>query len=118
MRTLIDEIHAVSPDIRYVAICADGRLESSVKAGLAGASSPESDKYEELIVNPTLVTLLSRRGDIDCGGMQFVIVRYGNFFEFVAPIPGGHVSVGIDERADPLSLAPRIQALADRNMHR
>ena len=84
MHQLMQRIHALSPNIRYVAVYQRGALMSSVKPALAGASSAESDKYEELIVNPTLLTLLSQRGDIDCGGLQFVLIRYGSFFEYVA----------------------------------
>ena len=60
MKTLIEAVHALSPNIRYVAV-----------------------------YNPTLLTLLTQRGDIDCGGMRFVLIRYGNFFEYVAPIAVG-----------------------------
>ena len=33
---------------------------------------------------------------IDCGGAHFVVIRYGNFYEFVKPISGGHLSVGME----------------------
>jgi hypothetical protein len=35
----------------------DGQLSLRERAGLHNTSSSESDKYEELIVNPTLLTL-------------------------------------------------------------
>ena len=70
--------------------------------------------YEEVIVNPTLLTLVTHRGTIDGGGARFVLVRYGSFFEYVAPIPGGHVSVGIEAEADPLPLIEAIQAAVTR----
>ena len=44
------------------------------------ASGLESDRYEELLVNPTLLTLATQRGNIDCGGLKYLIVRYGNKF--------------------------------------
>ncbi len=113
MNPLVEEIHALSPRIRYVAVYRDGKLASAVKPGLSAASSSESDTYEELIVNPALLTLVTQRGNIDCGGAQFLLVRYGNFFEYVAPVAGGHVSVGIDAEADPLALAPRIAGAAE-----
>jgi hypothetical protein len=43
---------------------------------LSLASAPESDHYEELLVNPTVLTLTRQRGDIDCGGLDFVVIRY------------------------------------------
>ena len=113
MKALIEAVHRLSTNIRYVAVYRHGALVSSERAGLQAASSSESDKYEELIVNPTLLTLLNQRGDIDCGGMRFVLIRYGNFFEYVAPIAGGHISVGIELSVDPLPLAAKIQELVD-----
>jgi hypothetical protein len=44
--------------------------------------------------------------------MEFVLVRYGSFYELVLPLPGGHLSVGIESHAHPLQLAPRLQAVA------
>lgn len=90
----------LSRDVRYVATYVNGDLGLNERPGIANASASESDKYEELIVNPTLLTLLGQRGNLDCGGLQYVLVRYGNFFEFVQAVPGGHVSVGIEANAD------------------
>lgn len=87
------------PEVRYVATYLDGTLELNERAGISAASSSESDKYEELIVNPTLLKLLEQRGNIDCAGLRYVVIRYGSFFEFVQPVPGGHVSVGIETSA-------------------
>lgn len=50
MKALTEELLSLSDAIRYVAIYKDGKLTSSVKESLLGASSSESDKYEELIV--------------------------------------------------------------------
>ena len=110
MQDTIQQILGLSPEIRYVAIYRQGILASASRPDLASPSSSESDKYEELIVNPTLLKLLTQRGDIDCGGMEYVIIRYGSFFEFVAALPDGHVSVGIEPFAAPLTLVPRILA--------
>lgn len=99
MNSIAHALFQSSPDIRYVATYLDGTLELNERGGLANASSSESDKYEELIVNPTLLKLLTQRGDIDCGGMEYVVIRYGNFFEFVQPVKDGHVSVGIEPGA-------------------
>ena len=112
MEDLIERIFAVSSDIRYVAIYRNGQLRSSQRPGLAQASASESDKYEELIVNPTLLTLTRQRGEIDCGGLEFVLIRYGSFYELVLPLPGGHLSVGIESHADPLELVPQVRATA------
>jgi hypothetical protein len=112
MEDLVERIFAVSPDIRYVAVYRNGQLRSSQRPGLAQASASESDKYEELIVNPTLLTLTRQRGEIDCGGLEFVLIRYGSFYELVLPLPGGHLSVGIESRADPLQLVRGVRTAA------
>jgi len=110
-RTLLDAVFAVSPAIRYIALYQEGQLSSRQRPDLVAASASESDKYEELIVNPTLITLVRQREDIDCGGLKYVLVRYGNFFEFVQPLRNGHLSVGFEVSADVTRLAADIRRL-------
>jgi hypothetical protein len=76
----------VSKDVRYVAVYINDGLTMKARESLADSSSSESDKYEELLVNPTLIKLASQRGNIDCGGLRFLIIGYGNFFQFVYPV--------------------------------
>jgi len=109
--SIIEKIFSLSDAVRYVAIYRDGQLESRSKSSTVGASSSESDRYEELLVNPTLLKLTSQRGGIDCGGMEYVLVRYGNFFQFVMPAPWGHVSVCIEQDADPVNLGLQVKSL-------
>jgi hypothetical protein len=106
---LVEYIFPVSTGIRYVAVYTDGKLVSSSRQELQNPSSSESDKYEELIVNPTLLTLVTQRGNIDCGGAEYVLIRYGNFYEFVKPLRNGHISVGIQSDSDPLKIIPLIE---------
>jgi hypothetical protein len=113
MELLKERVFAISKEIRYVAIYANDKLISSERPGFANTSSSESDKYEELIVNPTLLKLVTQRGNIDCGGAEYVIVRYGSFYEFVMPIRNGHLSVGIELNADLLKIVSSIQNLVD-----
>jgi hypothetical protein len=103
-------LFGISPAVRYVATYSRGQLELNQREGLKATSTSESDKYEELLVNPALLTLLSRRGDIDCGGLSYVLVRYGNFFQLVVSTPGGHVSVALEPSAD-LGLVERVRTL-------
>jgi hypothetical protein len=105
MMPLIENILAATTEIRYVATYLDGIHSSAQRSGLESASSSESDKYEELIVNPTLLKLVTQRGNIDCGGTNWVIIRYGNFYELVIPVPSGHVSVGIELTGNPFSIS-------------
>ena len=108
MQDTLRRVLGLSSAVRYVAIYHAGQLASAARPDLENASSSESDKYEELLVNPTLITLIRQRGNIDCGGLEYVLIRYGSFFEFVAPLDDGHVSVGIETSGDPLPLVPRI----------
>lgn len=112
MQQAIDRIFAISTAIRYVAIYHHGQLTSAVRPGLQNASASESDKYEELLVNPTLLTLARQRGDIDCGGLQFIVIGYGSFFELVWPLASGHISVGIEPSADPLAFVSAVREIA------
>ena len=79
----------------------------------AHASAAESDRYEELIVNPALLKLVVQRGEIDCGGVKFVVIRYGNFFQTVFPVPDGHVSVALEPTANPPDFVFRIREMLD-----
>src|SRR5574339_422041 len=109
MDELMDSIFSIANDIRYVAIYENYELITSERPGIEHSSSSESDKYEELIVNPTLLKLVTQRGNIDCGGAEYVIIRYGSFYELVIPIKDGHVSVGIELNADLLPIVSAVQ---------
>ncbi len=104
------ELFEVAPAIRYVALYVGGELVSAQRPGIVGASASESDRYEELLVNPTLLRLVTQRGNIDCGGARYVLVRYGHFFELVIPLGDGHLSVGLEP--DALAL-PLVDAVLD-----
>lgn len=107
----IDNIFRLSSAVRYVALYRNGQLSSRERPDLTGGSSAESDRYEELIVNPALLTLAKQRGDIDCGGARFVLVGYGKFHQLMLPVPGGHVSVGFDLAENPIPHAAAIAAM-------
>ena len=109
MEALKNQIFSISDNIRYVAIYANDKLVSGEKPSIKNTSSSESDKYEELIVNPTLLKLVIQRGNIDCGGVEYVIIKYGSFFQFVMPIKNGHVSISIEPHSDILEITNKIQ---------
>jgi hypothetical protein len=108
---LFDSLFALSGDIRYVAFRFGDDIDMRQRGGISEASSSESDRYEELLVNPTLLTLVGQRGRIDCGGLEFIVIRYGNFFQLVHPLKAGHVSIAIETGADPLSLVASIRQI-------
>ncbi len=43
--------------------------------------------------------------------VRYVLIRYGNFYQFVAPVQDGHISVCIEPHANPLNLAKPIQSV-------
>ena len=110
---MIESIFKISDNVRYVAVYKNGQLELKSKSDTLNASSSESDRYEELLVNPTLLKLASQRGNIDCGGLDYIIIRYGNFFQFVLPQSWGHVSVCIEANADPIQIGAQVKSLVD-----
>jgi hypothetical protein len=111
---LIDKLFQLSPHVRYVAVRHGGEVNLRHREGVAGASAGESDRYEELLVNPALLTLATQRGNIDCGGLRYLLVRYGHFFQFVRAVDGGHVSVALEPGSDVVGLAGRIDAVLGR----
>ena len=52
MDGLIDALFDLTPTVRYVAIYKHGQLSLRQRPELSLASAPESDRYEELLVNP------------------------------------------------------------------
>jgi hypothetical protein len=112
--TLRQAIFDIGPQIRYVA-CGEGqRVETAQRDGIADASDASSDFFEELLVNPTLLTLARQRGELDCGGLRHVIVAYGNFNQVVVPASWGHVSVCVERDADAEVVARQVALLIEQ----
>ncbi|MEM6738263.1 MAG: hypothetical protein AAF149_02045 [Bacteroidota bacterium] len=105
---IIDALFSAFSDIRYVAIYVDNSLVYKQKEETPDSSTGETDRYEELLVNPTLLKLASQRGNIDCGGLNHLIIGYGNFFQIVKSIPKGHISVCIRQDSDLNTLPNKI----------
>lgn len=114
MQRLIDEVFALSERVRAVAVYRDGDLVTRIRPGAPEPWSPESDRYEELLVNPALLTLIRQRGELDRGGARYAVIRYDKFFRLLVPIDQGHVSVCIEPSGQPLMLAGPILQLLDR----
>src|SRR5262245_53300997 len=110
-KRLRDSIFEFGPHVRYVAFGSGQDVELKQREGLANASAAGSDFFEELLVNPTLLTLARQRGELDCGGLRWILIGYGNFDEVVVPTANGHVSVGIELGADPVAVADHVGAL-------
>jgi hypothetical protein len=110
---LREVIFALGPHIRYVAFGAGQEVTTAQREDLAEASSGESDSFEELLVNPALLTLARQRGELDCGGLRHLIVGYGSFNQVVVPLAdrSGHVSVAVELGADPSEVAAQVSEL-------
>ncbi len=74
-------------------------------------TASESDHYEELLVNPMILMLSGQRGNIDCEGLEYVIIRYGNFYQFIVPTSNGHVAVAFGLEANPVAWADSVVGL-------
>lgn len=114
---LIASIFAASQQVRYVAVYGEDGLRSQARSDLIGASASETDRYEELFVNPALLTLARQRGNLDCGGVRFLIVAYGNFYQLIRPLRRGHLSVCLERASDPVRLAALIEPLVAMRDH-
>jgi hypothetical protein len=110
---LINAVLSLSADVRYVAVARGQDVDVRQRADLNTPSAATSDRFEELLVNPTLLTLARQRGEIDCGGLRFVIVGYGNFHQLVMPFRNGHVSIAFELGADPLAWVKRIAEILE-----
>jgi hypothetical protein len=102
---IIDDHFNFLLEIRYVAIYQNDELTFKQRKQTSDSSSSDTDKYEELLVNPTLLTIARQRGNIDCGGLKFIIVGYGNFYQLVKEIKNGHISICLEKNVD-LTIVP------------
>jgi len=112
---MIDHVMALGAAIRYAALAHGAeitiRLRPDLRQGDGVTSSGETDRYEELLVNPAILLLTTRRGEIDCGGLDHIIVGYGNFHQLIMPIEDGHLSVAIERNADPRAFIAPVRRL-------
>ncbi len=113
--TIVDDLLAFFPLIRYAAIYERDVLHSRQRDKIANSSSGESDKYEELLVNPALLVLAGQRGNIDCGGLRYLIVAYGSFYQLVVKTKGGHLSICLPQEVTPSEEGERILVFLQKN---
>src|SRR6266702_6470007 len=111
MSDLHEDVFAISPDVRYVAVVQGQQVHMRSRPDLRNASGSDSDMYEELLVNPALLTLATQRGNIECGGLRYLIIGYGHFHQLVVPGAGGHVSIAFELAANPADYLQAILAV-------
>jgi hypothetical protein len=81
------DMFAITGSIRYVAVGRGQDIAMQQRVGVDVASSDVGNRFEELLVNPTLLTLATQRDDLDRGGLRHLIIGYGYFNAYVLPIP-------------------------------
>ena len=63
---------------------------------------------EELIVNPIVLELAARRGNLDMGGIRYVVIRYGTQYQLLIPYGEGHLSIGVELQDDTVEIASKV----------
>ena len=103
-------IFSLGPHIRYVAFGDGQDVSTAQRDDVAAPSDETSDFFEELLVNPVLLTLARQRGELDCGGLRHIVIAYGNFNQLVMPLPSGqrHVSICVELGADVDEVARQV----------
>lgn len=108
---LITNLFALG-DVGYVAVGREQDVTLREAPGLTTNTTSESNFYEELLVNPTLLKLARQRGELDCGGLGYVAIGYGAFMQVIVPTAdGGHVSLGVSRKTVPSEFVARVRGV-------
>lgn len=103
---LIADLFALG-GIGYVALDDGQRVLMREAPGLQTETTAQSNFFEELIVNPTLLALAHQRGALDCGGVDHIAIGYGGFTQLIFRKQSGHVSLGVARHAEARKIAAR-----------
>jgi hypothetical protein len=111
---LSERLFRLEPKIRYVALNQKGQIQEMRQSPLHPSTNPpESDRIEELIVNPIVLEIAARRGNIDMDGIRYVVIRYGTQYQLLLPYQDGHLSLGVNMEDDPIKIARKVTAALD-----
>ena len=108
MASIAQTLKCKVPDIRYVAVNSGGKI-TEMEQFTPSHNPQATDLMEELLVNPTVLEITTRRGNLDLDGVHFVVIRYGAQYQAIFRYGDGHVSVGIDLDKDPIDTVKAIQ---------
>jgi len=111
---LVDAFFALG-HVGYVALGRGQEVLMRSHPDIVTETTPESNFYEELLVNPTLLTLAGQRGGLDCGGLGYIAVGYGGFIEMIMRMKNGHVSLGVSPKTQVGEFAKRMQAVLEQH---
>ena len=62
MQALVKELLQISQDIRHVAVSCNGELVRARGPDLKNGSSSDEETFEELVLGPTLLTMVRQHG--------------------------------------------------------
>ena len=111
---LSERLFRLEPRIRYVALNQKGQIQEMRQSPRHPSTNPlESDRIEELIVNPAVLEIAARRGNIDMDGIRYVVIRYGTQYQLLLPYREGHLSIGVNLEDDPIEIARKVAAALD-----
>ena len=111
---LSDRLFRLEPKIRYVALNQNGQITEMRQSELHPTlNAHETDRIEELIVNPVVLELAARRGNLDMDGIRYVVIRYGTQYQLLLPYRQGHLSVGVNVQDDPVAIANKVLSALD-----
>lgn len=89
------QLFKLESKIRYVAVNQNGVIMETEQSPQHSTYNPhETDRMEELIVNPIVLEITSRRGNIDMNGIRSVVIKYGTQNQLLLPYKEGHISIG------------------------
>jgi hypothetical protein len=111
---LAAEIFALGPFVRCVAMGRGQDVHTLERAGVSDASGLSLHRFEELFVNPALMTVSRQRGELDCGGHRYLVVAYGRFSQLIVPIETGYISISLEAIADVEHVAVAVISLLER----
>lgn len=101
----------LEPRIRYVAVNQNGQIVEMEQSPSHPTLNPhDTDRIEELIVNPIVLEIAARRGNLDMDGVRYVVIRYGTQFQVLMPYRDGHISIGVNAQDDPVAIAQTVAA--------
>ena len=101
------QVFELDPGIRYLAVNQDGEIVEMAQR-LPTHNPVETDRMEELLVNPTILEMAKRRGDLDLDGIRYIIIQYGLQYQAIFNYRDGHVSVGIESNSDAVGVVTKI----------
>ncbi len=109
METISSQLFDLDPNIRYVAVNQQGQIvEMEQNPRWPSYNPQDTDRMEELIVNPVVLELAKRRGDLDMDGILWVVIRYGLQYQLLVPFKEGHLSIGVELKADITEVAHKV----------